>query len=414
MNAKTQNIDKPIKFPIFLDYQSTSPVDPRVLEKMIPYFTEKFGNPHSRSHAYGWEAEEAGEIAREEVAKLINADAKEIIFTSGATESNNIALKGVGHFYKDKKNHIITVVTEHKCVLDSARHLEQEGFNVTYLPVQTNGLIDLTVLEAAITDKTLMVSVMAINNELGVIQPLAEIGKICRSKNIFFHTDAAQAFGRIPLDVDAMNIDLMSISGHKIYAPKGVGALYVRRRPRVRLESLFSGGGQERGMRSGTVPTPLVVGLGEAARIAGIEMAQDASRIRYLSDKFLKAVQGDVPDVFLNGDREQRWPGCINLSFAYIEGESMIMAIKNLAVSSGSACTSASLEPSYVLRAIGVGEELAHTSIRFGIGRFTTEAEIDEAIKIVAGSIERLRAMSPLWEMVQEGIDISKIEWAGH
>ncbi len=403
-----------VKYPIFMDYQSTTPVDPRVLALMMPYFTEKFGNPHSRSHAFGWEAEEACELARGHVAKLIGADAKEIIFTSGATEANNIALKSVGHFYKDKKNHIITVVTEHKCVLDSARHLEMEGFNVTYLPVQKNGLIDLKQLEAAITDKTLMVSVMAVNNEIGVIQPLAEIGALCRAKGAFFHADAAQAFGKIPLDVEAMNIDLMSISGHKIYAPKGIGALYVRRRPRIRLEALFSGGGQERGMRSGTLPVPMVVGLGEAARLAGLEMSEDASRIRYLSSKFMKAVMDDVKDVYLNGDRDQRIPGCINLSFAYIEGESMIMAIKNLAVSSGSACTSASLEPSYVLRSLGVSEELAHTSIRFGIGRFTTEAEIDEAIKIVTGSIDRLRAMSPLWEMVQEGIDISKIEWAAH
>lgn len=403
-----------VKFPIFMDYQSTTPVDPRVLSTMIPYFTEKFGNPHSRSHAFGWEAEEACEVARGHVAKLIGADAKEIIFTSGATEANNIALKSVGHFYKDKKNHIITVVTEHKCVLDSARHLEMEGFTVTYLPVEKNGLIDLKQLEAAITDKTLLVSVMAVNNEIGVIQPLKEIGALCRAKGAFFHTDAAQAFGKIPLDVEAMNIDLMSISGHKIYAPKGIGALYVRRRPRVRLEALFSGGGQERGMRSGTLPTPLVVGLGEAARIAGLEMNEDASRIRFLGSKFMKAVMDDVKDVYLNGDRDKRIPGCINLSFAYIEGESMIMAIKNLAVSSGSACTSASLEPSYVLRSLGVSEELAHTSIRFGIGRFTTEAEIDEAIKIVTGSIDRLRAMSPLWEMVQEGIDISKIKWAAH
>lgn len=403
-----------VKFPIFMDYQSTSPCDPRVVEKMIPYFTEKFGNPHSRSHAYGWEAEEAVELARTQVAKVINADEKEIIFTSGATEANNIALKGVGHFYKDKKNHIITVVTEHKCVLDSARHLEQEGFKVTYLPVKTNGLIDLKELEAAITDKTLMVSVMAVNNEIGVIQPLEEIGKITRKHGVLFHTDAAQAFGKIPLDVDAMNIDLMSISAHKVYGPKGIGALYVRRRPRVRLEALFSGGGQERGMRSGTLPTPLVVGFGEAAKLAQLDMTKDASRIRYLADKFMKAIHDNVKDVFLNGDREQRWPGCINLSFAYIEGESMIMAIKNLAVSSGSACTSASLEPSYVLRSIGVGEELAHTSIRFGIGRFTTEEEVDEAIKIVSGSIDKLRAMSPLWEMVQEGIDINKIEWAAH
>lgn len=400
--------------PIFMDYQSTTPVDPRVMEVMIPYFTQKFGNPHSRSHAFGWEAEEACEVARGHVAALINADEKEIIFTSGATESNNIALKGVAHFYKDKKNHIITVVTEHKCVLDSARHLELDGFDVTYLPVQQNGLIDLDALRAAMTDKTVLVSVMAVNNEIGVIQPLAEIGKICREKGAFFHTDAAQAFGKIPLDVEAMNIDLMSISGHKIYGPKGVGALYVRRRPRVRIDAIFSGGGQERGMRSGTLPTPLVAGLGEAARIAKLEMAKDAEHVRRLSDKFLKAVMDNVKDVFMNGDRQQRYPGCINLSFAYIEGESMIMAIKRLAVSSGSACTSSSLEPSYVLRAIGVGEELAHTSIRFGIGRFTTDEEVDEAIDIVSGSIEKLRAMSPLWEMVQEGVDISKIEWAGH
>lgn len=412
MSAKAQ--ESTVKYPIFMDYQSTTPCDPRVVEAMLPYFTEKFGNPHSRSHAFGWEAEEACELARERVARLINADSKEIIFTSGATEANNIALKSVGHFYKDKKNHIITVVTEHKCVLDSARHLEQEGFDVTYLLVQPNGLIDLDVLRAAIRPTTLLVSVMAVNNEIGVIQPLKEIGAITRAAGVLFHTDAAQAFGKIPLDVEAMNIDLMSISGHKIYAPKGIGALYVRRRPRVRLEALFSGGGQERGMRSGTLPTPLVVGFGVAAKIAQEEMQSEAERIRFLSDKFLKAVMDDVPDVFMNGDRETRWPGCINLSFAYIEGESMIMAIKNLAVSSGSACTSASLEPSYVLRALGVNEELAHTSIRFGIGRFTTEAEIDEAIRIVSGSIEKLRAMSPLWEMVQEGIDISKIEWAAH
>lgn len=412
--AAVKPIDNAVKFPIFLDYQSTTPVDPRVLDAMLPYFTQKFGNPHSRSHAFGWEAEEACEIARGQVARLINADAKEIIFTSGATEANNIALKAVGAFYKDKKNHIITVVTEHKCVLDSARHMEMQGFEVTYLPVEKNGLINLDTLKAAIKPNTLMVSIMAVNNELGVIQPLAEIGKITREHGVFFHTDAAQAFGKIPLDVEAMNIDLMSISGHKIYAPKGIGALFVRRRPRIRLESLFSGGGQERGMRSGTLPTPLVVGLGVAAEIAGAEMQEENARLRRLSNKFLKAVMDDVPDVFLNGDREQRIPGCINLSFAYIEGESMIMAIKNLAVSSGSACTSASLEPSYVLRAIGVGEELAHTSIRFGIGRFTTEAEIDEAIRIVTGAIDKLRAMSPLWEMVQEGVDLNKIEWAAH
>ncbi len=400
--------------PIFMDYQSTTPCDPRVVEAMLPWFTEKFGNPHSRSHAYGWEAEEATEVARKHVADLIGASHKEVIFTSGATESNNIALKGVGHFYQDKKKHIITTVTEHKCVLDSARHLEKEGFEVTYLPVQENGLLDLDVLKNAIREDTLMVSVMAVNNEIGTIQPLKEIGTICREKGVFFHTDAAQAFGKIPLDVEEMNIDLMSISAHKIYGPKGIGALYVRRRPRVRIEPLITGGGQERGMRSGTLATPTVVGFGEAARIAKEEMQEEAARVRYLSEKFMKAVVDNVKDVFLNGDREQRWPGCINLSFAYIEGESMIMAIKELAVSSGSACTSASLEPSYVLRAIGVGEDLAHTSIRFGIGRFTTEEEVDRAIEIVCGSIEKLRAMSPLWEMAQEGIDINSIEWAAH
>lgn len=403
-----------LKLPVYLDYQATTPVDPRVLEKMLPYFGEKFGNPHSRSHAYGWAAEEATEVAREQVADLIGADAKEIIFTSGATESNNIAIKGVAHFYKDKKNHIVTVQTEHKCVLDSCRHLEQEGFTVTYLGVKSNGLIDLDELKNAITDKTALVSVMGVNNEIGVIQPLKEIGALCRERGVFFHTDCAQAFGKIPLNVDEMNIDLMSISGHKIYAPKGVGALYVRRRPRVRLEALFSGGGQERGMRSGTLATPLVVALGEAAAIAKKEMGADLEKNRRYFDRFMKEIGDGIPDVFLNGDREQRYPGNINLSFAYVEGESMVMAIKDLAVSSGSACTSASLEPSYVLRALGVGEELAHTSIRFGYGRFTTDEEIDFAIKLIKDNVDKLREMSPLWEMVQEGIDISKIEWAGH
>jgi len=403
-----------LKFPIYLDYQATTPVDPRVLEKMLPWFTEKFGNPHSRSHAFGWEAEAATDLAREQVAALIGATEKEIVFTSGATESNNIAIKGIARFYKDKKNHIITPVTEHKCVLDSCRHLEAEGFEVTYLPVQKNGLIDLEQLRAAMTDKTLLVSVMAVNNEIGVIQPLAEIGKLCREKGAFFHTDAAQAFGKIPLDVEAMNIDLMSISGHKIYGPKGIGALYVRRRPRVRLEAIFSGGGQERGFRSGTLPTPMVVGLGEAAAIAKTEMAKDEAHVRKLYNKFLSALQDGVKDVYLNGDRDARWPGNVNLSFAYVEGESMIMALKDLAVSSGSACTSASLEPSYVLRSLGVSEDMAHTSIRFGFGRFTTEQEIDYAITLIKNSIDKLRDMSPLWEMAQAGIDISKIEWAGH
>ncbi len=402
------------KRPIFLDYQSTTPCDPRVVEAMIPWFTEKFGNPHTRSHSFGWESEEATEVAREHVASVIGANPKEIIFTSGATESNNMATKGLAHFYKDKRNHIITLQTEHKCVLDSCRHLEQEGFKVTYLPVQKNGLIDLEALKAAMTEKTLLVSVMAVNNEIGVIQPIKEIGAMCRENGTFFHTDAAQAFGKIPLDVEEMNIDLMSISAHKIYGPKGVGALFVRRRPRVRLVPLMSGGGQERGFRSGTLPTPNVVGFGEAARIAKLEMDKDYVHVKALSDKFMTAIHDNVKDIFLNGDREMRYPGCINLSFAYIEGESMIMSIKDLAVSSGSACTSASLEPSYVLRAIGVGEDLAHTSIRFGIGRFTTEEEIDRAIEIVSGSIDKLREMSPLWEMAQQGIDISKIEWTGH
>ena len=402
-----------IKLPIYLDYQATTPMDKRVLEKMLPYFCEKFGNPHSRSHAYGWEAEEAVDIARSQIANLINSSEKEVIFTSGATESNNLAIKGVARFYKDQKNHIITVTTEHKCVLDSCRTLEQEGFEVTYLPVQKNGIVDLDVLKAAIKTNTVLVSVMAVNNEIGVIQPLAEIGKICREKGVFFHTDAAQAFGKIPLDVEAMNIDLMSISGHKIYAPKGIGALFVRRRPRIRLEPLISGGGQERGMRSGTLATPLCLGLGEAAHLAKAEMGKDNEHVRLLANKFMQEV-GSLPDIYLNGDSEQRYWGNINLSFAYIEGESMIMAIKDLAVSSGSACTSASLEPSYVLRALGVNEEMAHTSIRFGIGRFTTDEEIDYAINLVKNSINRLREMSPLWEMTQEGIDISKIEWSGH
>ncbi len=410
MTAANSNM----KFPIYLDYQATTPMDPRVLAKMLPYFTEKFGNPHSRSHAYGWETEAACDIAREQVAALIGATEKEIVFTSGATESNNIAIKGVARFYKDKRNHIITPVTEHKCVLDSCRHLEQEGFEITYLPVQKNGLVNLDELKAAMRPTTLLVSVMAVNNEIGVIQPLAEIGKLCRENGTFFHVDAAQGFGKIPLDVEAMNIDLMSISGHKIYGPKGIGALYVRRRPRVRLEPLISGGGQERGFRSGTLPTPLVVGLGEAAAIAKAEMAKDEAHARKLYNKFMTELLDGIPDVHINGDREQRWPGNVNLSFAYVEGESMIMAIKDLAVSSGSACTSASLEPSYVLRSLGVSEELAHTSIRFGVGRFTTEEEVDYAITTIKNSINKLREMSPLWEMVQEGIDISKIEWAAH
>ena len=400
--------------PIYLDYQATTPMDPRVLEAMMPYFTHQFGNPHSRSHSYGWEAEEGVEKARAQVAKLIGADEKEVIFTSGATESNNLAIRGVAEFYKDRKNHIVTTVTEHKCVLDTCRHLEQQGFEVTYLPVQKNGLIDLEALRAAITDKTVVVSVMAVNNEIGVIQPLAEIGKICREKKVFFHTDAAQAAGKIPLDVEAMNIDLMSISGHKIYGPKGIGALYVRRKPRVRLVPLIVGGGQERGFRSGTLPTPLCVGLGEAAEIAMKEMDGEAKRLAKLQARMLKGLQSKLTDIVVNGDLEHRIPGNLNISFAYVEGESLMMGIKNLAVSSGSACTSASLEPSYVLRALGVEEDMAHTSLRIGLGRFTTEHEVDTAVEELVRHVKKLREMSPLWEMAQEGIDIKSIEWAAH
>ncbi|MBT5374186.1 MAG: IscS subfamily cysteine desulfurase [Rhodospirillaceae bacterium] len=399
---------------IYLDYQATTPMDPRVLDAMMPYFTEKFGNPHSRNHPYGWEAEDAVETARGHIAHLIGADPKEIIFTSGATESNNLAIKGVGRFYKDRKNHIVTCVTEHKCVLESCRHLGQEGFDVTYLPVTENGLIDLDQLRDAITDKTALVSIMGVNNEIGVIQPLAEIGRICREKGAFFHSDCAQAVGKIPLDVNEMNIDLMSISGHKFYGPKGIGAMYVRRKPRVRLTPLFSGGGQERGMRSGTLPTPLCVGLGEACAIASKEMTAETERLHALSTRMLKGITDQLPEVYVNGDLDKRIPGNLNISFAYVEGESLMMGIKNLSVSSGSACTSASLEPSYVLRALGVTEDLAHTSLRLGLGRFTTEKEVDAAVAEIVSNVQKLRELSPLWEMAQEGIDIKSIEWAAH
>ena len=408
------NGDNRPKMPIYLDYQATTPCDPRVVEAMLPYFTQHFGNPHSRNHSYGWEAEEAVEKARKQIADLIGADEKEVIFTSGATESNNLALKGVAHFQKGRKDHIITVVTEHKCVLDSCRHLELEGFKVTYLPVKQDGLIDLEQSKAAITDKTAIVSVMAVNNEIGVIQPLAEIGAICRERGAVFHTDAAQAAGKIPLDVNAMKIDLMSISGHKIYGPKGIGALYVRRKPRVRMEAMIHGGGQERGFRSGTLPTPLCVGLGEACAIAQREMGAEAERLKGLRDRFLDGLKARLPDIYLNGDLNRRIPGNLNVSFAYVEGEGLMMGIKELAVSSGSACTSASLEPSYVLRALGVEEELAHTSLRLGLGRFSTEQEVDYAIEHIVQAVNRLREMSPLWEMAQEGIDIKSIEWAEH
>lgn len=402
------------KTPVYLDYQATTPCDPRVVAAMIPYFSEKFGNPHSRSHAYGWEAEEAVENARAELAALIGADPREVIFTSGATESNNLALKGAAQFHRDKRDHLVTLVTEHKCVLDTCRHLEQDGFRVTYLPVRQDGLVDLDRLEAAITDRTVAVSVMGANNEIGVIQPLAEIGKLARAKGAYFHSDCAQAVGKIPVDVNAMGIDLMSISGHKLYAPKGIGALYVRRRPRVRIKAQIDGGGQERGMRSGTLSPALCAGLGEAARLARLEMASESARLLALRQRFYDSVTSRLPDVFLNGHAEQRLPGNLNLSFAYVEGESLIMGIKDLAVSSGSACTSESLEPSYVLRALGVDEAMAHTSLRIGIGRQTTEAEVDFAADLIVEQVSRLRAMSPLWEMVQEGIDLKSIQWAAH
>lgn len=402
-----------LKFPIYLDYQSTTPIDPRVVDAMVDVMKNEFGNPHSRSHSYGWKAEELVEISRRQVAQLIKADEKEIFFTSGATESNNIAIKGVANFYAPKKNHIITVATEHKCVINSVRDLEQEGFEVTFLPVKKDGLIDLNHLENCITDKTSLVSVMTINNEIGVIQPIKEIGAICKKKGVFFHTDAAQAFGKIPIDVNEMNIDLLSISGHKIYGPKGIGALFIRRKPRVRIKPLFSGGGQERGIRSGTIPTQLVVGLGKAAELASKEMNENYDHIKNLSDKFFNAIS-EIPHIFLNGDKNNRFPGNLNFSFAAIEGESMIMAIKDLAVSSGSACTSSSLEPSYVLHALGLSDDLAHTSIRFGIGKFTTTEEIDYAIKLIKQKVEKLRSLSPLWDMIQDGVDINSIQWKSH
>ncbi|VDP07235.1 unnamed protein product [Heligmosomoides polygyrus] len=382
---------------------------------MLPYMVNDYGNPHSRTHAYGWRAEEAVEKARAHIAALINADPREVVFTSGATESNNIAIKGVAKFQRHTgKDHLITLQTEHKCVLDSCRSLETEGFNVTYLPVDQGGRVDLEALKNAITPKTCLVSMMSVNNEIGVIQPIKEIGEICRDRKVPFHTDAAQAIGKIPVDVNDLKVDLMSISGHKIYGPKGVGALYVRRRPRVRLEPQMSGGGQERGLRSGTLPTPLCVGLGEACRIAKEEIEMDGAHIRWLSKMLIDGVQSQLGEIIRNGDPAHSYPGCVNLSFAYVEGESLLMALKSIALSSGSACTSASLEPSYVLRAIGTGEDLAHSSIRFGIGRFTTEKEIQHTIDLCVKEVERLRELSPLWEMVQEGIDLKSIQWTQH
>ncbi|WP_373976146.1 IscS subfamily cysteine desulfurase [Chitinibacter sp. SCUT-21] len=399
--------------PIYLDYSATTPVDPRVAAKMIPYLTEMFGNPASRSHPFGWESEAAVEDAREEVAKLVNCDPKEIVFTSGATESINLALKGAAHFYQTKGKHIITVKTEHKATLDTVRELEREGFEATYMDVQENGLLDLEALKAAIRPDTILISVMSVNNEIGVIQDIATIGEICRERGIVFHVDSAQATGKIALDLASLKVDLMSFSAHKTYGPKGIGALYVRRKPRIRLEAQMHGGGHERGFRSGTLATHQIVGMGEAFRIAREDMVEENKRIGALRDRLWNGLK-EIEEVHLNGDMNQRVPHNLNVSFNYVEGESLIMALKDLAVSSGSACTSASLEPSYVLRALGRSDELAHSSIRFTIGRFTTEAEIDYAIELIKSKIDKLRALSPLWDMYKEGIDISTIEWAAH
>ena len=399
--------------PIYMDYGATTPVDPRVVDAMIPWLREHFGNPASRSHAWGWEAEEAVEKAREQVAALIGADPREIVWTSGATESNNLAIKGAAQFYKTRGKHVITVKTEHKAVLDPVRELERQGFDATYLDVQENGLLDLDVFKAALRPDTILVSVMFVNNEIGVIQDIAAIGTICRERGIIFHVDAAQATGKVDIDLAKLPVDLMSLASHKTYGPKGIGALYVRRKPRVRIEAQMHGGGHERGMRSGTLPTHQIVGMGEAFRIAREEMGTESERIRMLQQKLLRGI-GEIEQVFINGDLEKRVPHNVNASFNYVEGESLIMGIKGIAVSSGSACTSASLEPSYVLRALGRSDELAHSSLRMTIGRFTTEAEIDEAISLLQDRVAKLRELSPLWEMFKDGVDLSTIQWAAH
>ena len=403
-----------LKLPVYLDYSATTPVDPRVAEKMIPYLCEKFGNPASRSHAYGWEAEKAVEEARAEVARYINADPREIVWTSGATEADNLAIKGVAHFYKDKGKHLITVKTEHKAVLDSMRHLETEGFEVTYMDVEENGLLDLAKLEAAIRPDTTLVSVMAVNNEIGVIQDIAAIGEMCRRHGVLYHCDATQAVGKMDLDTEKLKIDLMSLSGHKVYGPKGIGALYVRRKPRVRIEPQIHGGGHERGMRSGTLPTHQIVGMGEASRLARLEQAEEIKRIAALRDRLKDGIEKNIPEIVINGDMEHRVCSNLNVSFNFIEGESLMMAVKDLAVSSGSACTSASLEPSYVLKSLGRSDELAHSSIRFTLGRFTTEEEIDFAVKLLTEKVAKLRELSPLWEMHQQGIDMAQVKWSEH
>jgi cysteine desulfurase len=402
-----------VRKPIYLDYSSTTPIDPRVAEKMIPFITEHFGNPASRSHSFGWTAEEAVEEAREEVAKLVNADPREIVWTSGATESNNLAIKGASHFYSTKGKHILTIATEHKAVIDAVRELEREGYTATYLEPEPNGMVDLEKFKKAIRPDTVLASVMIVNNEIGVIQDIEALGNICREQNVIFHVDAAQATGKVDIDLEKLPVDLMSFSAHKTYGPKGIGALYVRRKPRIRIEAQMHGGGHERGMRSGTLATHQIVGMGEAFRIARIEMQLENERIRKLRDKLLHGLQ-DMEEVYVNGDLKHRIPHNLNISFNYVEGESLIMAVKDIAVSSGSACTSASLEPSYVLRALGRSDELAHSSIRFSIGRFTTEADVDFTIQLLKEKIQKLRELSPLWDMFKDGIDISKVEWAAH
>jgi cysteine desulfurase len=400
--------------PIYLDYSATTPVDPRVAEKMIPFITEHYGNPASRSHPFGWTAEKAVENAREEVAKLVNADPREIVWTSGATESNNLAIKGAANFYASSKGkHIITVSTEHKAVIDTVRELERQGFEATYLDPEPNGLIDLEKFKAAIRPDTVLASVMLVNNEIGVIQDIIAIGNICRANNIIFHVDAAQATGKVVIDLETLPIDLMSFSAHKTYGPKGIGALYVRRKPRIRIEAQMHGGGHERGMRSGTLATHQIVGMGEAFRIAREEMAAENERIRMLRDRLLNGLM-EIEETYVNGDLDHRIPHNLNMSFNFVEGESLIMAVKDIAVSSGSACTSASLEPSYVLRALGRSDELAHSSIRFSIGRFTTQADVDYTIDLLKSKIGKLRELSPLWEMFKDGIDLSKVQWTAH
>ncbi len=402
-----------MQLPVYLDYSATTPVDPRVVDAMIPWLTQRFGNPASRSHSYGWDAEKAVETAREDVAALVNCDVRELAWTSGATESINLALKGAATFYKERGRHLITVKTEHKATLDTMRELERSGFEVTYLDVRDDGLIDLDVFKAALRPDTILVSVMSVNNEIGVIQDIPAIGEICRERGIVFHVDSAQATGKIAIDLSTLKVDLMSFSAHKTYGPKGVGALFVRRKPRIRIEAQIHGGGHERGMRSGTLPTHQIVGMGEAFRLARLEMAAENERVRMLRDRLYRGVC-EMEEVFINGDMAHRVPHNLNISFNYVEGESLIMAVKDLAVSSGSACTSASLEPSYVLRALGRSDELAHSSIRFSVGRFTTEQEIDFAIALLKDKVGKLRDMSPLWEMVKDGIDLNTVKWAAH